>query len=224
MPTLNSSIPQFDCLVRAEFLYDFDECHEGDLEPGVCHAVSCLSGRALGFHVLLHNGAHIGRLPIHALVANEDAPRIPCDAPWQLQLWDCFSYDFAVTEFDWMSGMRCRVALPSKETIGGEYMFTIDYYNSQAAESAGDHGWKCHHIIELDNGLFAAQPNNRVCFFEPSSVKPFDRPPKYRTMNRTWKVEDGAKWRTSDDDRMFYEVESKDAPDATDGISLYRGD
>ena len=202
---LNDDIPHFEVYVRSEFLQDFEEGSEG-LIRGVCHGVTAIPGRALGFHVLLENGAHIGRLPIHALAHSKDAPSDK--EVWELQLWDCFSAQVSIHEFGWLSGMRVRVYLANGEKIGGEYMFTVDYWGNNNAENAGETGWKCHHIIQLDNGLFAAQPNNRLCFFEPSMVVPFDEAPPYRTMTRTWKCEDGAKWRCSDDDRMFYTVKA----------------
>ena len=204
---LNDDIPHFEVYVRSEFLQDFEEGAAG-LIRGVCHGVTAIPGRALGFHVLLENGAHIGRLPIHALAQSKDAPSDK--EVWELQLWDCFSAQVSIHEFGWLSGMRVRVYLANGEKIGGEYMFTVDYWGNNNAENAGETGWKCHPSIQLDNGLFAAQPNNRLCFFEPSMVVPFDEAPPYRTMTRTWKCEDGAKWRCSDDDRMFYTVEASE--------------
>lgn len=210
MPELNANIPQFECFVRDEFLYNFKQGN-GDFTRGVCHAISTIPSRAIGFHVLLDNGAHIGRLPIHALVRKKDAPVVSTEKPWELQLWDCFSVHNAVTVFDWLKGMRVRVTLPDKKSYGGNYMFTIDYHGSRSAEAAGDAGWKCHHIIELDNGLLVAQPNNRVCWFESSSVVPFEvsSPPRYKTMETEFSCEDGDKWRCSDDDKMFYSIEVK---------------
>jgi len=200
---LNEDIPHMEVYVRTEFLHDFQRGSEG-LQKGICHGVSTIPGRALGFHVLLDNGAHIGRLPIHALTHKLEAPKREV---WQLQLWDCFSAQVSVHEFGWLSGMRVKAYLPDGEVAGGQYLFTVDYWGNNNAENAGEAGWKCHHVIELDNGLFAAQPNNRLCFFEPSIVVPFGEAPRYKTMTRTWKCEDGSKWRCSDDDRMFYTVD-----------------
>lgn len=206
MPELNASIPQFECFVRDEFLYGLQRGH-GEFTPGMCHAISAVPGRAMGFHVLLNNGAHIGRLPIHAVVTKDKAPAVDVEKPWLLQLWDVFAANVSVVEYDYLSGMRCRAVLADKSIHGGEYLFTVDYWGSSAAEAAGDGGWKAHNVCALDNGWLCALPNNRLCFFEPSLVRPFERPPDYVTMPRTWKVEDGSKWRTSDDDRMFYGVE-----------------
>lgn len=207
MPELNASIPRFRCLVRAEFLYGLDPARAGQFILGTAHGITTIENRALGFHVLLDNGAHISRLPIHALVTNEDAPRIPVDEPWRCQLWDCMSYHCAVIEYDWLAEVRCKVVLADKTIKAGTYLFSVDYYNSATSEDAGESGWKNHHVIETDDGLIVAQPNNRVAWFEPSAVVPFDKPPDYIVMPRTWKVEDGAKWRTEDSKRMFYETE-----------------
>ena len=210
MPELNINIPHLEVFVRNTFLHNLDPAERG-LTRGIAHAVSCIKGRALGFHVLLENGAHIGRLPIHAIQHTDQAEEIPGLAPWRLQLWDCFSSTATCTIYDWLDELRMRVYLPDKSIVGGAYQFTIDYHNDPLADAAGDTGWKCHHIIELDNGLYAAQPNNRVAFFEPSMVVPFQEPPTYKTMTHTWKVEDGAKWRSSDDNLMFYGVDTPES-------------
>ena len=47
----------------------------------------------------------------------------------------------------------------------GQYMFTLDWYGHEDAEEAGDGGHKCAHVIALDDGNFAAQPNNRIQWF-----------------------------------------------------------
>jgi len=210
MPELNCPIPRFRCFVRDQFLYALDPERQG-VTAGTCHAISAIPGRALGFHVLLDNGASIWRLPIHALLSRPDGVRIPPEKIWQRQLWDCFSAQVTVTEFDWFSESRMRVMLPNKTVMGGRYMFTVDYHGSDTAEDAGPAGHKCHHVVELDDGTYAAQPNNRVQFFEPSCVQPFSEPPGYRIMPRTWKTEDGGKWRTEDSDAMFYGVEEAPA-------------
>ena len=41
-------------------------------------------------------------------------------------------------------------------------MFTRDWYGHEDAAEAGDGGHKRSHVIALDNGNSAAQPNNRM--------------------------------------------------------------
>ena len=68
-------------------------------------------------------------------------------------------------------------------------MFTLDWFGHEDAEEAGDGGHKCAHVIALDNGNFAAQPNNRIQWFCPAFVTPFKDKPDYLTNTGVWKVE-----------------------------------
>lgn len=63
------------------------------------------------------------------------------------------------------------------------------WYGHEDAEEAGDDGHKCAHVIALDDGNFAAQPNNRIQWFCPAFVTPFKEKPDYLTNTRVWKVE-----------------------------------
>jgi hypothetical protein len=132
-----------------------------------------------------------------------------------LQLWDCFSYDFSVTEYEHLEGMRCRAYLKDQKWYHGEYICTIDWYGTNDSEEPGDGGHKCAHLIELDNGNYCLQPNNRVCWFEPAFVRPFadgdePKPPDYKTNTHIWKCENQTKWYTAANDRYFYEIEEQE--------------
>ena len=157
---------------------------------------------------MLNTGAQVARLPICALAWKEDAPVLPLD---HLQLWDCFSYDVAVTEYEYLKGIRCSVCLKDRTWVDGTYQYTIDWYGSRYAEDAGEGGHKCAHFIQLDNGLFAALPNNRIFWREPSFItqplQPGDRP-DYLTNSHTWKCERDSKWATEDSDRYFYDLQT----------------
>ncbi len=185
MPTLNVSVPRFYCLLRKEFLYDGQD-HHGEFLSVCVLGVSSIQGRALGFHVLTENGAVIWRLPIHALCHKREAPVAPLD--W-LQFWDCFSYSVEATVFDRLQDARVRLQMRDRTWEGGQYMFTLDWYGSEDSEEAGDGGHKCAHVLALDNGNFAAQPNNRIQWFCPAFVSPFVDKPDYKTNTRVWKVE-----------------------------------
>lgn len=158
MATLNVNIPRFYCELRKEFLYD-GTAHVGEFVKVCVFGVASVYGHALGFHVLTDNGAVVWRLPIHALCHKPDAPARPLD--W-LQFWDCFSHEVSCTVFERLADCRVRVQLRDREWIGGQYMFTLDWYGHEDAEEAGDGGHKCAHVIALDEGNFAAQPNNRI--------------------------------------------------------------
>jgi hypothetical protein len=183
--TLNINIPRFYCLLRKEFLYDGTR-HHGEHVPICVFGASSVYGRAIGFHVLTENGAVIWRLPLHALCHKADAAAKPLD--W-LQLWDCFSYDVSCTTFERLAESRVQVRLKDNSWLGGQYMFTLDWFGHEDAEEAGDGGHKCAHIVALDDGNFAAQPNNRLGWFCPAFVTPFREKPDFLTNTRVWKVE-----------------------------------
>lgn len=75
---LNADVPPWECWLRREFLYDLQRGH-GEYVAVTVFGLASLYGRALGFHVLVHeSGAVIWRLPIHALCHKRDARAIPC--------------------------------------------------------------------------------------------------------------------------------------------------
>jgi hypothetical protein len=206
MPELNADIPRFQCFVRKEFLYDQQRGH-GEFMDCVVFGIASIPGRALGFHALLSDGAQVARIPIHALAHHREAKSFPVD---NLQLFDCFAYQVSVHEFSFLSGLRCRTVLKDGNWYEGQYLFTIDWYGNIESESAGDLGHKNAHFLKLDNGNFAAQPNNRILWAEPSFIaKPFQERPDYLTQTRVWKCEGIGKWATEDSQKMFYEVMSK---------------
>lgn len=203
MPELNADIPEFECYLRREFLYDQKE-HQGEFERCVVFGIASNPGRAIGFHVITESGAVVWRLPIHALAHRQDAETLSLET---LELWDCFSENVTVTEFDFLSETKVKTWLRDGKGYDGTYLFTLDWFGSSSADNPGDIGHKCAHVIKLDNGCFAAQPNNRIQWFEQAFVtKPFKERPDYKTNTKIFKVENGMKWQTSDDDKMFYEV------------------
>ena len=153
------------------------------------------------------------RMPINAFCHK------PCAQQelYNLVLWDNFSSYVAVTEFSLLAAKRMRYIDRDKQWHEGRYMFTIDWSNEDRnilptgfAEAPGQH--KCGHVIELDAGNYAIQPNNRVRLFEPSfCTKPGSNVIRRELNSTVWTAEDTAKWVLSDDDRYNYEVKTKDA-------------
>jgi hypothetical protein len=103
----------------------------------------------------------------------------------------------------------------NKKWNEGTYMFTLDWAHEDKniadlgfSEVPGQH--KCGHVIKLDDGNFAIQPNNRCRAFEPSFVtKPGQNLIERKLGTQMWSVENTAKWVLSDDDRYDYEVKEK---------------
>ncbi len=202
---MNADVPVFEAFVRDEYLYDGDQGKLGGYTPALVFGITSLESQALGWWVLTEEGAMVGRLPIVALSTKPHAEHIPLD---HLQLWDCFSYRPVVHEWERLSMARCSFVAKDLVWHDGRYLFTVDWHGSACSESPGDTGWKCAHVIELDCGCLAAQPNNRMRWYDPSWVsRPFAEPPKYRTNTRTWKCENRSKWTTGPG--FFYDVKNE---------------
>jgi hypothetical protein len=129
-----------------------------------------------------------------------------------LQLWNSFSYYPAVTTFDFLIGQRCKYLGKDKKFIHGEYLFTIDWahperniLDTEHSEIPDQH--KCAHILALDNGNYAAQPNNRILWSIPSFTTS-KHWPDYKVQTTEWNVEN-KNWQLEDTDDMFYQVEDK---------------
>ena len=187
-------------------MYD-GESQQGEFIPCQVIAVDSVYGQAIGFDVLTDFGGLFSRLPISALCWKQCAPVRDVH---ELELWNNFSYDVEAHEYQALSGLRCSVILKDKKWYDGEYMFTLSWLGSQHADTPGDGGFKRAHIIKLEEGNYAAQPNNRVRWYEPSFItKPWPPAPDFLTNTHKWNCETRGKWATSDDDLYYYDVETK---------------
>ena len=61
--------------------------------------------------------------------------------------------------------------------------------------------------MALDNGNYAAQPNNRIIWSIPSFTVKDDVPFGWKVQTSEWNVEDDRKWKTDDTDKFFYNIE-----------------
>jgi hypothetical protein len=213
MAYLNANIPPIYCKIRREYLYDLRE-HKGETEDCVVFGLGSISGRALLFHCLLTNGAIYWRLPISAFVQRRDSDTL-YSTPMEhqdledLELWNSFSYYPAITTFDFLIGQRCKYLGKDKKFIHGEYLFTVDWahpepniIDTEHSEIPDQH--KCAHILALDNGNYAAQPNNRI-LWNISSFTTSTYWPDYKVQTTEWNVEN-KDWVTDNSDNMFYNV------------------
>ena len=209
MAYLNSNIPLLYCSVRKEYLYDL-KSHHGQSEECVVFGFASMATRAILFHALLPNGAVYYRLPISAFFQKHlQRTKVPDMQVDELQLWNCFSYHPAVTTYSFLDGQRGKFFGKDKKMYHGEYLFTIDWAHPDSnvldtEHSEISHEHKCAHILALDNGNYAAQPNNRILWnipnFTTSNAKP-----DYKVQTTTWNVEN-KNWKTDDSDDMFYEI------------------
>ena len=213
MAYLNANIPVQYSQIKREYLYDLKK-HHGEVEDCIIFGITSLTGRAILFHAIMENGAIFYRLPISAFVQRGyDAKSVPSQRVDELELWNSFSYYPAITSWDILTAASGKYIGKDKKWYHGKYLFTVDWGHPDANILNSDHSeipheHKCAHIIALDDGNYAAQPNNRVIWDLPSfTVK--DNIPDWKVQTSTWNVEDSGQWRTQDTDNFFYEIEEK---------------
>ena len=100
--------------------------------------------------------------------------------------------------------------------ISGDYLFTIDSYNSDRdrtditfSETPDEH--KSFNIIELQNGQYAAYPNNRCRIVDPSLSPEKLKTPDFLVSTRYFNVEyPNAKWgRLGESEEYFWETKTE---------------
>ena len=212
MAYLNANIPVIYCQIRKEYLYDLQK-HHGEVEDCMVFGIASMSGRPLLFHALMENGGVYYRLPLSAFIQHgfdvKDVPRMQLH---ELELWNCFSYYPSVTVFDALTTSGKYLG-KDKKWYRGSYLFTIDWAHPESNIVDTDHSeipqeHKCAHLMALENGNYAAQPNNRILWHIPSfTVR--NEIPDLDVNTQQWSVEDGRDWQTADTNKFFYDIEEK---------------
>lgn len=208
MSHIVANLPPVKCFVRKEFLYNFEKGH-GELVPCWWISIKSLRGQAFRIEAYLNEyGALYDKLPLHAFCWKPiEGDALPLD---YLQLWDCLSYDITVIKKAQLQSMKCKIKLKSGAWATGEYMFTVDsahpdfnIIDTGFSEDVEDH--KSYNFIKLDNGQFAAQPNNRIIILEPSSNPKELKIPDFRVAEVRWSVETDPKWALGATNTVMYE-------------------
>jgi hypothetical protein len=207
MAYLIHNLPPIDVYVRKEYLYDLEKGH-GEYTPGIWVSVKSVQGKALYFETLLTEyGALYDKLPISAFVwKTENHGDLPLD---NLQLWDCFDYNITVMKKSLLS--RCKYFGKDKQMHEGSYLFTIDTCHSETSTldtgySEHDPEHKSFNIIKLDNGQFAAQPNNRVLWQDSSLIPENVEKPDFKVCTQNYEVETSPKWSVGHTDDWSYKT------------------
>jgi len=211
MSFLVANLPPIHCYVRREFLYDFEK---GQKEYEPCIWVSIKSLRSQAFRIeayLPRYGSLYDKLPLHAFVSrntNLDPDNfLPLDT---LQIWDCFSYDIAVIQKAFLRNLSCKFYAKNRQMYEGNYLFTVDnaspdlnIIDTSYSEWPEDH--KSFNFIELVNGQYAAQPNNRCLFYDAASNPKEMQFPDFKVCTQKYVVETNPKWRLGDSTTVMYE-------------------
>ena len=214
MAYLNANIPATYAQIRREYLYDLSG-HVGEAENCVIFGMASITGRALLFHAVMENGAVFYRLPISAFIQpGFDVKKVPRPRLDELELQNCFSYYPAITTYDILASQSGKYYGKDKKWHRGAYLFTVDWAHPESNIVDTDHSeipheHKCAHILALDDGNYAAQPNNRLIWNIPSFTVKEEVPFDWKVQTSEWNVENSGKWKTEDSDRFFYDIEEK---------------
>jgi len=213
MPELNANIPAIECFVRGNHLRNQKDSHDLYF-PCVVFAVASLPDRAPLFHFIMEDGGIWWRAPLTAFCHIEGAPEPDIH---DVVLWNSFSSHVTATEFTFLKSKRMSYLDRHKNSHTGNYLFTLDWHHPDDnvayagwAQNPGQH--KCGHVIELDNGNYAIQPNNRILAYDPSfTTKAGDLVIERHINEHKWDVENGSKWLTEDnEDNYMYTIQNVD--------------
>ena len=127
---------------------------------------------------------------------------------------DLMSYSFGIVlviillhSWDILAGQAGKYIGKDKKWHPGKYLFTVDFAHPESNILDTDHSeipheHKCAHIIALDDGNYAAQPNNR-CIWDIPSFTVKDNIPDWKVQTSEWNVENTSKWKTEDTDNFL---------------------
>jgi hypothetical protein len=91
-------------------------------------------------------------------------------------------------------------------------MFTVDFcadgqdLDTGFTEVAEEH--KSFNFIQLDNGQFACQPNNRCLWYDQSLIAGKTKFPDFLAAQQIYTVDGTRKWSAGDD--WFYNIEERE--------------
>ena len=212
MAYLNANIPTITCFIRNEFLFNFER-GQNEYTAADVHSVASIQKRTPLFEAFLENGVNWTRRPIHAFCWKTNAETLPLT---EHVYWDCFSSYIDVQVRERLSGLRADLISITGVKRQGVYMFTLDWSEGDFNEL--DFGYaskpdqhKCGHVIQMDNGNFAIQPNNRMRVFDSNMGVNWSEPPLINRLvnTRVWSVEDEPKWTTTETEIGQYNYEYK---------------
>jgi hypothetical protein len=178
------------CLVRAEFTQNHQRGHGTYLKAHIL-GVRCQEAASIQFQVRFDEPSCAGAmfcLPIQALCWT------PCPLPDTelIQPWDTFSSTFTVHEFAlWKRGnaqlLNVRGIEPYPERLPAKYLFTIDFEGNALAEDFSQH--KHLHVLQVEQGWFAAVPNNRVLSVDTAFERPCETLPRFESLEHLYTAE-----------------------------------
>lgn len=200
---LNANIPSFKALVRKSYFTKQDQDREEFYNVYVFGLQSC-AGTILTFHVMTDSGMVRSRVPISEIYTKPPETDIPFNFK---QLWDCFSENVSVVNYNFLAFHRAQVVLRDGSKVWGTYMFTVDWFDNPYSDEPSD--YKCGHIFESDEGYLMCMPNNRI-FWKDSNWVTKSLPEnlkQYKVDTELPSVENQSdRWITEDGDSYYYDM------------------
>jgi hypothetical protein len=200
---LNHDIKGYKCLVRLSHFTKNEE-DKNTFHEAYAFGIQSVNSKILTFHIMTDYGMLRSRVPISEIFFKKPTKDIPY---YFKQLWDCFSENVSVIEYDFLKEKRCQVILRDSSKVWATYLFTVDWFNNGFSDEPSD--YKCGHILVADDGYLLCQPNNRI-FWKDSNliVKKFPINVKdIKVDDNLPSVENAAdKWVSEDSDSFYYDI------------------
>jgi hypothetical protein len=200
---LNHDIKGYKCLVRLSHFTKNEE-DKNTFHEAYAFGIQSVNSKILTFHIMTDYGMLRSRVPISEIFFKKPTKDIPY---YFKQLWDCFSENVSVIEYDFLKEKRCQVILRDSSKVWANYLFTVDWFNNGFSDEPSD--YKCGHILVADDGYLLCQPNNRI-FWKDSNliVKKFPINVKdIKVDDNLPSVENAAdRWVSEDSDSFYYDI------------------
>jgi hypothetical protein len=211
MSALLANLPNTKVYVRKEYLMDFKGGH-GEFVEGHWVTVKSMPGRAFYFETYLPEYAALyDKLPISAFVSEPKKP--DPDLPLQdLQFWNAMDYGVTAIYKQFIGSMDFEILTRSHKVLKGTYVLTLDNYHESADEidystSEIPEEHKSFNILELENGQYAAYPNNRMRVYDNSLTPKQPKDPDFKVSTEFYQVENGYSYRLGDTDQYYWKSE-----------------
>ena len=200
---LNLNIPSFKAFVRKSY-FTKNEVDADEFYNVYVFALQSCAGKIVTFHVLTDSGMLRSRVPLSEIYTKMPTKDIPYNYK---QLWDCFSENVSVIEYDFLAFHRCKVVLRDSTKVWATYIFTIDWYNNPYSDEPSD--YKCGHVLESDDGYLLCMPNNRI-FWKDSNWVTKQLPEdlkQFKVDTNLDSVENQSdKWVVEDTNSFYYDI------------------
>jgi hypothetical protein len=200
---LNANISSFKAVVKKSY-FTKNEADGDEYYDVYVFGIQSIAGKILTFHILTDSGMMRSRVPLSEIYLQKPEKDVPF---YYKQLWDCFSENVSVIQYDFLAYHRCQVVLRDGSKVWANYMFTVDWYNNSYSNEPSD--YKCGHILSSDDGYLLCMPNNRIFWKDSNWVTkklPEDLK-QYKVDTELLSVENKSdKWITEDTDSFYYDI------------------